>query len=122
MFFIFGIDTKERRIDYNQTVICKLCGKYGRYEVFMTYMCFSLFFIPIIKWNRKYFIRMSCCGSICEISHDLGRAIERGNVTEIDQGTLDFGRSGTNIKKCPSCGYVTREDFVYCPKCGRMMQ
>ena len=49
MFFIFGINERRKDYDFNQMVICGRCGSYGSYRVFMTCMCLSLFFIPIVK-------------------------------------------------------------------------
>ena len=49
MFFVFGISQGKKMLDYAKTVICAQCGGYGRYQVFMTYSYFSLFFIPIIN-------------------------------------------------------------------------
>ena len=46
MFFVFGISQGKKMLDYAKTVICAQCGGYGRYQVFMTYSYFSLFFIP----------------------------------------------------------------------------
>ncbi|WP_321009443.1 zinc ribbon domain-containing protein, partial [Hungatella effluvii] len=56
MFFVFGISQGKKALEYAKTVICAQCGGYGRYQVFMTYSYFSLFFIPIIKWNRHYYV------------------------------------------------------------------
>ena len=61
MFFIMGITDGQKRFDFTQVMICGLCGKYGRCEVFMTYTCLSLFFIPCFRWNRRYYVRMTCC-------------------------------------------------------------
>ena len=52
MFFMMGITDGRKQLDFTQTVICGVCGKYGRYQVFMTYTVLSLFFIPCFKWNR----------------------------------------------------------------------
>ena len=62
MFFIGGISSGVKPLEYLKTVICGRCGAYGRYQVYMTYMYFSFFFIPIFKWNRRFFVEMSCCG------------------------------------------------------------
>ena len=43
MFFIMGITDGRKDFDFTQTIICNLCGKYGRYQVFMTYTVLSLF-------------------------------------------------------------------------------
>ena len=41
MFFIMGITDGQKRFDFTQVMICGLCGKYGRCEVFMTYTCLT---------------------------------------------------------------------------------
>ena len=56
MFFIGGISNGEKKLDYIQSTVCPRCEAFGRMEVYMTYMCFSLFFIPIFKWNKKYYV------------------------------------------------------------------
>ena len=56
MFFIGGISSGVKPLEYLKTVICGRCGAYGRYQVYMTYMYFSFFFIPIFKWNRRFFV------------------------------------------------------------------
>jgi hypothetical protein len=121
MFLIMGINQKEVKLNFNQFTICKCCGKYGHVEVFMSYTYFMLFFIPIIKWNRQYYVRMSCCGSVAQLNEDMGRAIEKGQVTEINMEQLNFGYHENRVKCCTNCGFTTMEEFQYCPKCGRLM-
>lgn len=123
MFFIIGISQGKRALDYAKTVICSQCGGYGRYQVFMTYSYFSLFFIPIIKWNRRYYVQMSCCDTIYELNHEAGARLRRResvDITEADLTLIQAGKrvSGWNRKRCENCGYETEEDFEYCPKCG----
>jgi len=89
----------------------------------MTYSYFSLFFIPIIKWNRHYYVQMSCCSTVCELDQEVGRRLAHGeqpDITEKDLTLVQAGRrvSGWNRKRCENCGYETEEDFEYCPKCG----
>ena len=52
MFFIMGITDGRKDFDFNQLITCSICGKYGRFNVFMTYTVLSLFFIPTFKWNE----------------------------------------------------------------------
>ena len=118
MFFIFGISNGEKRLDFNQTMVCPGCGHFGRIEVYMTYMYFSLFFIPIFKWGKRYFVKTSCCNGVCDISKELGQKIEKGQVTEINPGDLQFSFRYRVFKQCTNCGFSTSEEFEYCPKCG----
>lgn len=117
MFFIFGISKKEKELDFSQTTICKTCSSYGRLEAFMTYSYFSLFFIPILKWNKKYYIRSTCCGSLYSIDKDLGMDIERGQRTSISESDL-HPININNQKLCSNCNYPIERDFEYCPRCG----
>lgn len=123
MFLIFGITQGEKRLGFDQTAVCPCCGRYGRYEVFMTYMCFSLFFIPIVKWNKRYYVKTICCHAVCEIDRELGERIRKGQAGEIRESDLHFGCYGDTdkhgAKRCENCGYETEEDFQYCPKCGK---
>ena len=51
MFFMMGITDGRKDFDFHQQIICDICGKYGRFQVFMTYTVLSLFFIP--SFNLK---------------------------------------------------------------------
>ena len=118
MFFIIGVDTKSKQLEFSQTHICSCCGRYGRIEFFMTYTCLSLFFLPTFRWNKRYFAKMSCCGAVCEIPSELGEQMARGEITHIDPDMLNFPHNHTEYKRC-ECGFETSEDFQFCPKCGR---
>ncbi len=122
MFFIMGITDGRKDFDFNQLITCAICGKYGRYNVFMTYTVLSLFFIPTIKWNKHYYVQTSCCGAVYELDPEIGRMIAGGEEVEILPSHLtQVNRGGwntTGYKRCRQCGYETTEDFDFCPKCG----
>lgn len=131
MFFIFGINSGQKELSSAQLVICNICGGYGRYQVFMTYTSLSLFFIPVLKWGRRYYVTMSCCGSVYELGPETGRRIAGGEKVELGPSDLTLvkaGRrepwhiSGGGKRICGSCGYETDEDFTYCPKCGGRLE
>ncbi|NLY85364.1 MAG: zinc ribbon domain-containing protein [Tissierellia bacterium] len=118
MIFVFGMSTKEKELDFTQTIICPSCGAYGRLEAFMTYSYFSLFFIPIFKWNKKYYARSTCCGSIYAIDDELGRDIERGIKTKIEEDELRPIHTGYRQGYCSNCRLPLEPEFQYCPRCG----
>lgn len=117
MFFIMGINTKQEQLDYNQMIVCSRCGQYGRYVVYMTYTVLSLFFIPVFKWGKKYYVQTSCCNTTYELNSEVGKQIERKEAVTIQESDLRI-LSQNNIKVCSNCGYHTDQDFEYCPKCG----
>lgn len=130
MFFICGVNQGQKELPHSQLVVCSSCGGYGRYQVFMTYMCLSLFFIPVLRWGKKYYVKMSCCGTIYELNPETGARVAGGEQVEIGQGDLTLVRSGSRQqwrpgqigqgmrRICQNCGYETEEDFSFCPKCG----
>lgn len=122
MFFMMGITDGRKDFEWNQLITCDVCGAYGRLQAFMTYTVLTLFLIPCLKWNRRYYVRAGCCGTVYEIDPEIGRRIARGEEVEIDLGTS--GRMQGNgyqscVKRCSRCGYVTDEEFAYCPMCGQ---
>lgn len=122
MFFIGGISNGEKKLDYIQSIICPNCGSFGRIEVYMTYMCFSLFFIPIFKWNKKYYAKTTCCNNIYILDNELGLKLSRGENVLISEDDLHLTSFHVpTINKCSNCGYIGDEDFLYCPKCGQKL-
>ena len=97
MFFIGGISSGVKPLEYLKTVICGRCGAYGRYQVYMTYMYFSFFFIPIFKWNRRFFVEMSCCGAVYELDPEVGKRLLRGEEGR-DHGTRSDTSAGWKWK------------------------
>ena len=126
MFFIVGIGPRRKQLDFDQTVVCPRCGRYGHIAVFVEFQCFSLFFIPLFRWGRTYFVRMGCCGASCALDEATGRAVERGEIRALEPSVLRFSNpwadsertERTRRQTCAHCGFSTEEDFQFCPKCG----
>ncbi len=124
MIFVGGMSSKQEKLDFAQSILCQRCGCFGSLEVFMEYMYLSVFFIPVMKWNRRYYVRSTCCGSLYEISSELGERIRRGEHVELSEGNLKLvqqGRSGF-APRCPRCGYELDGDFRFCPNCGNQLK
>lgn len=121
MFFIMGITQGRKDFDFHQMITCDRCGSYGRYSVYMVYTVLSLFFIPTIKWGKRYYVETSCCHSTYELNPEIGRAIARGESVVIrneDIIPVDYRGGYRTIKRCTTCGFETDEDYDFCPKCG----
>ena len=129
MIFIGGISQGQKLLDFVQDCSCSQCKRMGRYQVFMTYMYFSFFFIPLFKWNKRYFVKTSCCGTLYQLDPQVGKAIARGENPEIRKEDLQLIQEGAGAvtwqegsgnphKKCMRCGFETDEEYNYCPVCG----
>lgn len=120
MFFIgiFGIDNKSKIISTSQNIICPSCGAYGRYDVIKSYHYFHAFFIPLFKWNKRYFIQTHCCSRLCSLDKDLGLRIENGERVEIEDKHVHCNGPHANGSFCPRCAAQVDPAFKYCPHCG----
>lgn len=122
MFFIgiFGIESKEKEIKSFSVTVCPDCGKYTQAVLFESYTYFHIFFIPTFRWNRKYFIRLRCCGSVYEAAEDYVRQLK--SAESIDFSRLEKVRAGLVYEDiraiCPNCKKCFDKGFAYCPYCG----
>ncbi len=123
MFLMIGISQGRKDLSHDQLVICSQCGRYGHYRVFMTFTQLLLFLIPCFKWGKKYYVQMSCCGTVYSLNPEIGARIARGENVQIGPADLQIAYSGGGparmVKRCSACGYQTEEDFDFCPKCGK---
>ena len=117
--------------------VSSLCGLYCTIVIFYTYFfSFQIIFTCQNSWAtttefgqnipqsgacRKYYVQTSCCGKTYKLDNEVGRAIEKGKPVVISQNDLEYEGQTPVIKKCNYCGYVTEENFEYCPKCGNKL-
>lgn len=121
MFFIMGVSQGRKKLNFDQMIVCGHCGRYGHLEVYMVYSYLSLFFILVFKWGRSYCVRATCCDTVVPIDAELGRQIERGQVSSLPESIIPDTDRRRGKKRCSACGFETEEDFQFCPKCGSRM-
>ena len=120
MFFIIGVNPEERKLDFGQMCTCKACGRMGRYEVYRVCTVLTLFFLPLLRWGKRYEVRETSCGARCALDGEIGRRIERGEAVTLADADLPFAARPAR-RRCPRCCYETGENFAYCPMCGSQM-
>lgn len=122
MFFIgiFGVQSKSQPIRTEQSIICPVCGAYSRYDVIQSYTYFHIFFLPVWKWNYRYFIKTRCCQRLCELDQVVGTRIARGEAVEIKSGDLNCEGSA-QPRVCLNCSRQVDPKYNYCPNCGNRM-
>ena len=83
MFFIMGIYNKTREIIHKGSMeICPDCGRYCSYNIYVEFMCLSLFFIPVLRWGKRYYAKASCCGKIHKLTKEQVKNGEKITVTK----------------------------------------
>ena len=120
MFFIafFGIQDKYKQIGSYNNIICPSCGRLGRYDIHKAYRYLHIFFVPTFRWNIRYLVKTSCCGTIYELDSDVGRAFEKNPDTEIKAENLHRIYSHTPFKYCSNCKTDVPSEYSFCPYCG----
>jgi hypothetical protein len=119
---IFGIKELQKKIATLNNVVCPACQALTRSEIFRSDSCFHIFFIPLIKWNTRYYAKAACCSSVFEIDATQARQLEEGQITEIKPEYLHPLNSRLPYQICSSCQARVESGFSFCPYCGRKLQ
>ena len=86
----------------------------------MRYTALEVFFIPVLKGDQEYFVKSTCCGTLYQLDSAIGKAIFKRHDVVIRPEHLRQvqGQSYSSQRRCSQCGFVTENDFQYCPNCG----
>lgn len=118
MFFIgiFGIYPKREKIKRVEFIECSEC-KNSDFSLIEDSSVFEFFFIPVFKFNKKYFLNCQHCNSIFVIDKERARDIVWKNTSDIDYWYLS-----KNIlyreRRCQNCNSILNDRDNYCPVCG----
>lgn len=123
MFFIgvFGIEEKHKEIRNIQNMVCKDCERMTIYELIEKYNFFHFFFIPIFKWNYRYYLKCRSCTAVFQIPKELGERLKVGEnpvINHVDLNPMFRGENNTTLIRCGNCGREMERGFQYCPHCG----
>lgn len=144
MFLMIGVNDGQTALYYERLVYFSHLGRAVNVTVFVTFTQLLLFFIPTFKWNKHYYVQLPN-GEVYELNPEVGRQVERGRDVEIKESDLytssradfyadggprsfkdfftgGFSDTGSDVYKCPHCGYPIVDDFDYCPKCGKRLK
>ncbi|WML33776.1 zinc ribbon domain-containing protein [Clostridium sp. OS1-26] len=125
MFFvgIFGIEDKKKEIRAIRNLSCKNCDAVSGLTLFKVYSYFHIFFLPLFRWNERYYLVCNRCNSMYEISKEKGIRAERGEeeaITYWDLKSMEYGYYNNHVQhKCKNCGKEIESNFEYCPYCGK---
>lgn len=90
MFLAVGIENNLIRESGSFEYICPVCGSASRAEVFMMYSVFELFFTPLFKFNRRYYIKMRCCDAYARVDKKTGDELIANGFKNFDSYEIKF--------------------------------
>jgi endogenous inhibitor of DNA gyrase (YacG/DUF329 family) len=119
MFFFIAVVSGREELGPRRCGRFPCCGTVGAAApVTCVFQRFILFFIPLFRFGRRYFVSCPNCGAVYEIEPEEGRRIERDPAAEIDPERMHRVSSGRAANFCPNCGSPVPLDARYCPRCG----
>lgn len=120
MFFIgvFGIEDRQKEIMRLNNIVCPDCGRYASATLWFSYTFFHFFFIPLFKWNKTWFVRLSCCGAVYGCGGEAADEIRRNGRVDFSKCRKQNAAQGFG-QRCPYCGSQVASGFSYCPYCGK---
>lgn len=119
-FIIFGNRSKVVPVGQIYDTVCPICQNRTMLDVHRKYDYFHLFYLPIVKYNSKYFAFCSSCGSVYEMSAEHGKAVKKGALTALEPGNLQLLKSNYR-PHCSSCGAQQSDNGLYCSQCGEKL-
>ena len=120
VFFVIGINQGQKDLNYSAVIRCGSCGSYSRAQLFVVYSQLLLFFIPTIRWGKRYYVKMACCGSVYELAREKGKQIENEMTADITPDDLVLVQGGrqASVTYCNNCGRELDRAYSFCPYCG----
>lgn len=121
MFFIIGVTSGSAKLGIRNCGYFPCCSLSGSAAmVTCVYQQFTLFFLPLFRFGKRYFISCPGCGAVYEISREEGKRVERDPGTVVDPNRI-HRVAGRSARFCPNCGSQVNPDSRYCPYCGAKM-
>lgn len=121
MFLIAGVTSGSKELGLRGCGFFPCCGTGGKpAAVTCAFQQFTLFFLPLFRFGKRYFVSCPDCGAVYEIEREEGRRIERDPSAVIRSDAIRR-IAGHTAKFCPSCGARVDPSCPYCPSCGKKL-
>lgn len=104
MFFFFSIMPKTEEI-----------GSCDGWNIYRTCSVFYLFFIPICKWNKRYYVKKFNSDTYYELNPEVGKKAEENALFSINESDLIVQNV---VRTCPHCHQELDDTYSFCPYCG----
>lgn len=120
MFFLLGVSPTARQSGNLDVGRCPVCQNTHPLAVTEQSSSFSAFFIPLFRFQKRFFATCPGCASVFSVPDWCGkRASELGTFSvSSDQLTL-IRRCSAMV--CPRCGSSADPDDSFCRNCGQKL-
>lgn len=89
-FIIFGWgNAKQKDLGETYPAACGRCGNEVFYHFVKFWKRFSLFFIPLIPYGRKYFLSCPICSNSIELDKETKKVAKEINSSIHEKGEID---------------------------------
>ncbi len=122
MFFIgiVGVMDQKSKIRDIKLAPCRVCEAPETGTLIRIERVFSLFFVPVYRWNKRYAVQCKRCGTLYWLTREKGESLESGQEESIGYWEMlenKMIRGGI----CPDCQQRVLPSFRYCPYCGKKL-
>ncbi|NCC81454.1 MAG: zinc ribbon domain-containing protein [Clostridia bacterium] len=118
MFFIgiFGIYPEDRKITDVQVNNYPGYPMGVRGDLYRNNSVFEFFFIPVLRFNKKYYLKFPDSHKIYLLDKDYA---EEALKSEKEVNFYDLEEMDVQDNTCPDCGKIVEGNYKYCPYCGK---
>jgi hypothetical protein len=67
VFLLFGFGTRQKLVGPGTTRTCPRCHNTTQWSRMRSYKQFTVFFVPLLRWKRRYFETCGVCGAAVEV-------------------------------------------------------
>jgi predicted RNA-binding Zn-ribbon protein involved in translation (DUF1610 family) len=121
LFLLFGTTYGTTDFGTRRCSFLPCCGKHGgMVALTCTFQQFTLFFIPLFRFGKRYFITCPDCGAVYEMRKEAGEYAAANWNAEINPDSI-FIVQNSYKKTCPACKCSVNSDSRYCPNCGERL-
>lgn len=122
MFFFLAVTDDTRSLGKRRCRLFSCCGLSGaEAEVVCVSRKFILFFFPLFRFGKRYFVTCPGCGAVYELAPGEGKILEHNPDAEINPDKLIRVSRREQAMFCPGCGAKVQPGTSFCPYCGRRL-
>ena len=123
MFFFFAVVSGTEELGMRRCGHFPCCGTdEAPAPVTCVFQRFILFFIPLFRFGKRYFVSCPGCGAVYEIDPEEGRRVARDPAARIDPARMRRVAQGPGTRFCTNCGAPVAAGDRYCPNCGAKLE